>query len=313
MELSTAFSLPSRCSGPSDALLKTCSRVLPVLSATRQWCNGAQSWSHAAGFAAFVSFLAARSVRQRRCATPRLRLTATGDWPTSFVIASSAGEALEKVKWPAEWPYTEEDFTRQDESEDSFFYSQPRLCTHVDDGFIATLTKHYAEVFSTYPNARILDICSSWISHYPAEKCWSHVSITGMNEYELQNNKQADDYTVRNLNVTPQLPYDDESFDIVTCTVSFDYLNKPLAVMNEVARVLKPGGTVILSTSNRCFPSKAVNIWLRTGDLEHVLIYGSYMHYTGAFDAPRALDLSSPLSRVGFADPVYVIQARKKT
>ena len=28
-------------------------------------------------------------------------------------------------------------------------------------------------------------------------------------------------------------------------------------VMKEVGRVLKPGGMVILSTSNRCFPTKA--------------------------------------------------------
>ena len=42
----------------------------------------------------------------------------------------------------------------------------------------------------------------------------------------------------------PVLPYEDGSFDIVTCTVSFDYLTKPLAVMKEIARVLSPGGQV---------------------------------------------------------------------
>lgn len=133
-----------------------------------------------------------------------------------------------------------------------------------------------------------------------------------MNEYELKENKQADDYTVRNLNIIPELPYESGSFDIVTCTVSFDYLNKPLQVMKEVARVLKPGGMVILSTSNRCFPTKAVSIWLQTKDVEHCLIYGSYMHYTGSFEPPEAKDLSPPQARIGFADPVFVIQARKK-
>ncbi|CAK9026584.1 unnamed protein product [Durusdinium trenchii] len=215
-----------------------------------------------------------------------------------------------QVRWPEEWPYTEADFARQDESTDTGFYTHPRICTHVDDNFIATLNKHYGKVFPTYPNARILDLCSSWISHYPTEKTWSHVSITGMNEYELQQNKQADDYTVRDLNENPKLPYEDSSFDIVTCTVSFDYLCKPLEVMKEVGRVLKPGGMVILSTSNRCFPTKAVNIWLQTGDLEHVLIYGSYMHYSSVFERPEALDLSGPLCRLGFQDPVYVIQAK---
>ncbi|CAJ1414103.1 unnamed protein product [Effrenium voratum] len=241
------------------------------------------------------------------------RLHAKAGWPQSSVSSNDPTQLLREVRWPEEWPYSEEDFRRQDETSDTGFYSQPRICTHVDDNFIATLTKHYEEVFAQYPNARILDLCSSWISHYPAEKTWSHVSITGMNEYELEQNKQADDYTVRDLNTDPKLPYDDQSFDIVTCTVSFDYLCRPLEVMKEVGRVLKVGGMVLLSTSNRCFPSKAVNIWLQTGDMEHVLIYGSYMHYAGCFDAPEALDLGGPLSRLGFADPVYVIRAKKSS
>ena len=217
-----------------------------------------------------------------------MRLQAVNDWPVSYVFSSNAEEVLERVEWPEEWPYTEDDFGRQDESSDTYFYNSPRLVTHVDDSFIGELKKYYAKVFPTYPGGRILDMCSSWLSHYPEEKTWSEVSITGMNEEELKRNQQADNFTVRNLNYEPELPYPDEHFDIVTCTVSFDYLSKPLEVMKEVARVLKPGGTVILSTSNRCFPTKAVNIWLRTGDLEHVLIYASYMHYARAFEPPKA-------------------------
>lgn len=220
---------------------------------------------------------------------------------------------LRNVEWPDSWPYSDaEDFRRADESDDVYFYNEPRLCTHIDDGAIGSIREYYGKVFPTYPDARILDICSSHISHYPTEKCWSHVSITGMNEFELKNNAQADDYTVRNLNVTPELPYETSSFDIVTCTVSFDYLNKPLQVMREVGRVLKPGGSVILSTSNRCFPSKAVDIWLRTNDMEHILIYGSYIHFSDAFEAPEARDISAPLGRVGLGDPMYAISARRK-
>ena len=43
------------------------------------------------------------------------------------------------------------------------------------------------------------------------------------------------------LNETPKLPYEDDSFDFVTNAVSVDYLTKPLEVMQEVRRVLKPG------------------------------------------------------------------------
>lgn len=235
-----------------------------------------------------------------------------GNWPKGEAILASADEVLRDRKWPPAWPYTAEDFRRADESDDGYFYNEPRLCTHVDDGAIEALRRYYAEVFPTYPDARILDICSSHICHYPEAKCWSHVSITGMNEYELKRNAQADDYVARNLNNTPELPFEASSFDIVTCTVSFDYLNKPLEVMREVGRVLKPGGSVILSTSNRCFPNKAVDIWLRTSDMEHILIYGSYIHFSGAFEPPEGRDISPPLGRLGLGDPMYVIRARKK-
>lgn len=39
---------------------------------------------------------------------------------------------------------------------------------------------------------------------------------------------------LQDLNVDPKLPFPDESFDVVTCVVSVDYLNKPLEVFKEV-------------------------------------------------------------------------------
>jgi len=311
---------------PSHAAGSTPSRAAPMgLSAARppapdsRWQLSALSTAtKAVASAAALSALAAglrgqRLRRQRQAAgCGRTRLASIGNWPKGAAIFASADEVLRDVKWPDSWPYTSEDLTRADESDDRNFYNEPRLCTHIDDGSIDSLKNYYAEVFPTYADARILDICSSHISHYPEQKCWSRVSVTGMNEYELSRNVQADDYVVQNLNDQPELPFQTASFDVVTCTVSFDYLCKPLEVMREVGRVLKPGGSVILSTSNRCFPTKAVNIWLRTNDMEHILIYGSYIHFSGAFEPPEARDISAPLGRVGLGDPMYVIQARKK-
>ena len=49
---------------------------------------------------------------------------------------------------------------------------------------------------------------------------------------------------------------------------------KPHQVCKEVARVLRPGGVAMFALSNRCFPTKAVNVWLKTNDLEHVYLVG---------------------------------------
>lgn len=51
---------------------------------------------------------------------------------------------------------------------------------------------------------------------------------TGMSEPELKQNPVLTDYTVRDLNKDPKLPYDDNTFDVITNVVSVDYLNRPL-------------------------------------------------------------------------------------
>ena len=64
----------------------------------------------------------------------------------------------------------------------------------------------------------------------------------GMNEAELARNAVLTDFTVKDLNTDPKMPYEDASFDVVTNAVSVDYLTKPLEVFREIRRVLKPGG-----------------------------------------------------------------------
>jgi len=131
----------------------------------------------------------------------------------------------------------------------------------------------------------------------------------GMNAYELGQNKQLSSYVTKDLNVEPTFPFEDGSFDRVTCVVSVDYLNKPKEVFAEIGRVLRPGGTAMVSISNRCFPTKAFQIWLQTSDLEHVFIVGSFFHYTRLFDAPSCDDISPYPGR---SDPLFIVKATKK-
>ena len=62
--------------------------------------------------------------------------------------------------------------------------------------------------------------------------------------------------------------------------VSVDYLIRPLEIFKEVNRVLRPGGKFILSQSNRCFPTKAIAMWLGMSDLQHCLVIGAYLHHS---------------------------------
>nr|AFK34232.1 unknown [Medicago truncatula] len=222
----------------------------------------------------------------------------------------SVDQILKNVEWPEQFPFKEEDFQRYDESSDSTFYESPRFVTHIDDPAIAALTKYYSKVFppSNTPGVSILDMCSSWVSHFPPGYKQERVVGLGLNEEELKRNPVLTEYTVQDLNVNPKLSFEDNSFDVITNVVSVDYLTKPLDIFKEMNRILKPGGLAIMSFSNRCFFTKAISIWTSTGDADHVMIVGSYFHYAGGFEPPQAVDI---FPNPGRSDPMYIVYSRK--
>lgn len=223
---------------------------------------------------------------------------------------SSVELILKNVDWPEQFPFKEEDFQRYDESPDTSFYETPRFVTHIDDPAIAALTKYYSKVLppSNTPGVSILDLCSSWVSHYPAGYKQDRIVGLGLNEEELKRNPVLTEYKVQDLNVNPKLPFEDNSFDVITNVVSVDYLTKPIEIFKEMSRILKPGGLAIMSFSNRCFWTKAISIWTSTSDTDHAMIVGSYFHYAGGYEPPQAVDISP---NPGRSDPMYIVYSRK--
>lgn len=201
-------------------------------------------------------------------------------------------------------PFQPDHFRRVDENDDALFYRQPRLVAHIDDHAIAALTDHYRQVLPR--RARLLDLMSSWISHWPQDLNPSRAAGLGMNAQELQRNPALSDHLIHDLNRDPTLPYDDHEFDAVTIAVSVQYLTQPLNVFAEIARILTPGGVCVVSFSNRCFPTKAIWLWQGLPDDAHLRQVAAYFHYAGGFDRIESHDLSpSP----GRTDPLWVVQA----
>jgi SAM-dependent methyltransferase len=198
----------------------------------------------------------------------------------------------------------EEAFRRTDEAPDEEFYRTPRLVTHIDDQAIAAVTQLYREFFSA--GGEILDLMSSWVSHLPPEIEYRRVIGLGMNEVELRRNDRLHSYVVQNLNTDPRLPFGDAEFDGCGICVSIDYLTRPIEVLREVGRILKIGCPMIISFSNRCFPTKAVEIWHRLDDRGHMRLVESYLEEAGNFRDIRSLD-RSPRRLVG--DPLYAVVA----
>jgi SAM-dependent methyltransferase len=80
--------------------------------------------------------------------------------------------------------------------------------------------------------------------------------------------------------------------------------------MREVARVLRPGGRLILSQSNRFFFTKAVRIWTADPtDQAHLRVLGNYIHFAGGFGQPQAVDISP--RGAGTNDPMFIVEAKR--
>jgi len=193
-------------------------------------------------------------------------------------------------------------FTKLDPEDDEIFYEPPRLVCHIDDGAIAALTGFYRKVLPT--DGGLLDLMSSWVSHLPPEISYKEVIGHGMNAAELAANPRLSRWFIQNLNRDTNLPLGDASLDAAMICVSIQYLQRPVAVLREVARLLRPGAPLVISFSNRCFWTKAVAIWRALDDAGHARLVQRYLREAG-FErmeihqlAEWVEDISDPMTAV---------------
>jgi SAM-dependent methyltransferase len=191
-------------------------------------------------------------------------------------------------------------FDRQDR-DDTAFYEPARLVTHIDDAAIAAVGALYAELGI---DGEVLDLMSSWVSHFETPPQGLHV--LGMNPAELDANPAATTRTVHDLNADPVLPFADGSFDDAVCCVSIDYLVRPIDVVRDVARVLRPGGRFVCTFSNRCFPTKAIRGWLANSDEARTKIVAEYFRLAEVWHEP-VVERRTPVGHRG--DPLFAVWA----
>jgi SAM-dependent methyltransferase len=195
-------------------------------------------------------------------------------------------------------------FRREDESPDAEFYAVPRFVTHIDDGAVAAVTQLYRERLPA--GGAVLDLMSSWVSHLPSEAMYRRVVGLGMNAQELVANPRLDAWVVHDLNDDPRLPFAEAEFDAATICVSVDYLVQPVAVLRDLGRAVGPGGPLVITFSNRCFPTKAIAAWRWLDDDGHVRLVARLLAEAGCWTSLEGLDRSPAVG-----DPLFAVVARR--
>ena len=178
------------------------------------------------------------------------------------------------------------DRRKLDSGSDGDFYESPRFVTHADDGFLERLTELYDE---TVPDdGRVFDAMSSWVSHLPGAG-YERVVGHGLNGAELDANDRLEEWFCQDLNAEQDLPLADDAFDAVLCALSVQYLQYPAAVFSEFARVLDDDGVLVVSFTNRMFPTKAVRAWRSASMAERERLVRSYVEAAGSLDSTRVV------------------------
>jgi SAM-dependent methyltransferase len=194
-------------------------------------------------------------------------------------------------------------FQKDDADDDAAFYAEARLTTHIDEGAIAALTDFYRRALPA--GGVVLDLMSSCVSHLPDDVAYGEVIGHGMNAEELAANPRLDRWFIHDLNRDPVLPLENASLDAATICVGVQYLQRPVPALQDVRRVLKPGAPLVVSFSNRCFPTKAVAIWMRLDDRGHAALVELYLNSAGFNDVE--VNVLADGSR---CDPLFAVVGR---
>ena len=188
-----------------------------------------------------------------------------------------------------------------DTSDDTHFYESPRFVTHADDAFTTRLTTVYESEMT--PGDRVFDAMSSWVSFLP-DISLGYVVAHGLNEAELEANDCLDEYFLQDFNSNQTLPLEEDSFDVVCCALSVQYLQYPGDVFSEFGRALTADGAAIVSFTNRMFPTKAIRAWRTRSMDERAALVEEYFNAGGFGAMERIIDQPR-------TDPFYAVIGRQ--
>lgn len=123
-------------------------------------------------------------------------------------------------------------------------------------------------------------LLSSLMKNQGNDVCGIDISEVALKKAELRGIK------VKLGNIDNNLPFDDDIFDVVVCSEVIEHLFNPIESLEEIQRVLKPEGYLVLTTPNMAYILRRIALlfgkfpeevkWARTSNTnewEHIRFF----------------------------------------
>jgi ubiquinone/menaquinone biosynthesis C-methylase UbiE len=139
------------------------------------------------------------------------------------------------------------------------------------------------ELSSVRPTDRVLDVASGpgYVALLFAEKAREVIGLDLTPAFVTKAQATASEKGLKNLTFregdAEKLPFTDEAFDIVTCHKAFHHFPNPVKALDEMHRVLKQNGRLVLGdtrSSDNPVTARKHNELERLRDASHIEMYG---------------------------------------
>lgn len=200
-------------------------------------------------------------------------------------------------------------FLRVDEGHDAAYFESCDKNFSMDEGGRRAVAALYGSILA--PDAEILDLMAGPQSALPDDIAYPSVTGLDISDHLMQKNTRLSSRVVVDLNEeSATLPFEDGQFDAVLLNDGIAYLKNPQGVFMEVERILRSGGALVVTFSDRFYPRKAFALWQALDAPDRVRLVTLLMERASLSQIDTG-DVVPPEDLPAWQDSVHAIIGRK--
>ncbi|HSQ23653.1 MAG TPA: methyltransferase domain-containing protein [Pyrinomonadaceae bacterium] len=118
---------------------------------------------------------------------------------------------------------------------------------------------------------------------------------------------RLDGVDIHRGNLDAELPFGDQSFEYITCLEGLEHIENPQQAMREFARVLKPGGRLIVSVPNILNIEERLK-WLLYGYTSHFKPISRAAAERLRAEYDERVEIAAHVNPIGYSELRYILE-----